>query len=53
MEKDSEMFIAELLDYNIVLAFIYRSPDSGHLFLKKFGYINSKSAIKRKKSNFI
>jgi hypothetical protein len=41
------MSIVELLDYNIV-------PDGDlHLFLKKIGNSNSKSAIKKKKSNFM
>jgi hypothetical protein len=47
--KDFEMSIVELLDSNIVLVCIYRSPDGDiHLFLKKIGNSNSENAIKKK-----
>jgi hypothetical protein len=47
------MSIVELVDYKIVLVCIYRSPDGLSNISIKFGNNNSKSAIKKEKSNFM
>jgi exonuclease III len=48
--KDFEMSIVELLDYNIVLVFIYRAPDGDHhLFIKNLEIVIQKVQLKRKR----
>jgi hypothetical protein len=49
-EKDFEISIVELFDYNIVLVCIYRAPDGDlHLFLKNLEIVIQKVQLKRKR----
>jgi hypothetical protein len=53
-EKVFEMSIVELLNYEIVVVRIYRSPDGNfYRFLKKFGSSNPKSSVEKEKYNFM
>jgi hypothetical protein len=49
-EKEFETSIGELLDYRIVLVFIYRSPDRDfYIFLKNLEIVIKKVHLKRKR----